>query len=70
MLLASFFKFSFLCVVAVVNLCAGFAIASWLGWGPAMSALFEFGPPPRLESPEFSADPALAEEPQATADAV
>ena len=43
MMLASLFQFSFLCVIALANLCLGFAIASRLGWGPDLGALFEFG---------------------------
>jgi hypothetical protein len=41
-MLASLFQFSFLCVVALANLCLGFAIASRLGWGPRLAALFQF----------------------------
>jgi len=41
LMLASLFQFSFLCVVALANLGLGFAIASRLGWGPSLVALFQ-----------------------------
>ena len=39
-----FVQFSFLCVVALANLCLGFAIASRLGFGPSLSVLFRLEP--------------------------
>jgi hypothetical protein len=56
LIFASSFQFSFLCAVAVVNLGLGFAIASRLGWGPALSALLEVGPAALDEDPETAAD--------------
>lgn len=56
MMLASMFQFSFLCIVSLANLCMGFAVASWLGWGPALSALFEFGQPETHDTPAESGD--------------
>ncbi len=51
-MLASFFQFGFLCVVALANLCLGFVIASRLGFGPSISALFELEPRLRSASGE------------------
>lgn len=40
-MLASFIQFSFLCAVALANICLGFVIASRLGLGPSIAAFFE-----------------------------
>lgn len=55
-----FFQFSFLCVVALANLCLGFAIASRLGFGPSLAALFQLesaplGIPPVAPEVEMTA---------------
>ncbi|HUG69635.1 MAG TPA: hypothetical protein VMM76_17925 [Pirellulaceae bacterium] len=62
------FQFSFLCVVALVNLCLGFAIASRLGFGPSLAVLFGLEPTaPRLQadSPDRETTADKTEEPVA-----
>jgi len=39
-MVAPLFQFTFLCVVSLGNLCLGFAVASRLGLGPSLGALF------------------------------
>jgi hypothetical protein len=67
-----FFQFSFLCVVALANLCLGFAIASRLGFGPPLGLFFQLETTipaclpksPELESKEaIVAEPVVDEEP-------
>ena len=43
-MLATLFEFSFLCLVAITNLCLGFALASRLGWGPPIALFFQLEP--------------------------
>lgn len=40
-MVAPLFQFTFLCVVSLGNLCLGFVIASRLGLGPSLGALFQ-----------------------------
>ena len=66
LMLASLFQFSFLCVVALANLCLGFAIASRLGWGRALSALLDFSQAAHDDLATYDG-PIAEEEPQAPA---
>jgi hypothetical protein len=61
-----FFQFSFLCVVALANLCLGFAIASRLGFGPPLGLFFQLEttiPACRPESPELEIEEAIVAKP-------
>ncbi|MEO8494525.1 MAG: hypothetical protein ABI614_05620 [Planctomycetota bacterium] len=66
-MLASLFQFSFLSVVALANLCLGFAIASWLGWGPPLSMLFEIDKTTAFDSSHTSEDSGAEEDSRAAA---